>query len=132
EDIARSVRDHRECIWCRRQHWRGPSGACGARWLHRQYRPLANARSKRRELSTPIRCSQRLRTGVAARRYSAVDRCTKDIAGEGSQGTDRLVEGEPWEGNSRDSWRRWPGGHRYLLPEEHWYELPVRILSRWR
>ena len=51
---------------------------------------------------------------------------------EGPERTDRLAEGEPREGDRRDSRCRWPGDHRHLLPEEHWYELPIRALSRRR
>src|SRR5262245_58968210 len=66
-----------------------------ARWLHRQHRPLANACSQRRELSPPVRRSQRFRAGVAARRYSKVDSRAKDSACEGPKGIDRLAERKP-------------------------------------
>ena len=64
---------------------------------------------QRRDLSVAVRSPERHRADRDDRERSAVDRRQEGVAGEGSQGADRLAQGESRQGIDR---RPGSGGHR--------------------
>src|SRR5262249_23101072 len=59
-----------------------------------------------------------------------MDCCAQDLAREGPERIDRVAETKSRQGDGRHGWRRWPGDHRHLLPEDDRNELPVRAVPR--
>ena len=123
---ARPAHHHRERERRRRRHRGRPRRARGARRLHAQPRPCADACHQCRHPDPAIRRGEGFRAGVAHRRHAAVDRGEKHVSGEGPDRNDGLDEGEPGQGDGRGGRRRWPDRHRrHLLPEAHRHQLPA-------
>src|SRR6516165_4268611 len=61
-----------------------------------------------------------------------MDRCAQDVAREGPERIDRLAERKSRQGDGGHGWRRRPGDHRHLLPEDDRNKLSVRAVPRRR
>ena len=78
----------------RRHHRRHAAASCAGRRLHADRRPVDVACRRRRDVFDAVRLPQGLRAGLAALDRAALDHRQQGPAAEGSEGADRLAQGQ--------------------------------------